>query len=411
VSAGGVLTIQDANIGTEAHALTVQSTTGGATAATGLSNGQVGTTGQNLQVAITGGPLTNPLVIGANGPGGSGTQVQVSSGPAQGLTFNVVSANGATAVNGSSGTVTVVGSDTLTLNGTAISLNANNASTALSAAATINAAAATTGVNASVNNGSLVLTAAQLGGANFTVGENGGNIGVTSTSPFFQNAQDLQANVYDANGNQLGGTITGAGPGGNVITANGSSFGNANGLSFTFNFASTLVNGVANTLSPVQLPAGQFTATVTLSDGLQFQIGANADQTATLSIQSTSSTNLGKDVGGLSNPGTDSLGKINVTSTAGANDALHVIDQAINDVSTIRGNLGAFQTNTLQATAANLQTTLTNTTAAQSVIRDTDFAVETANFTKSQVLVQADTTVLSQANATSQLVLNLIKNA
>ena len=58
---------------------------------------------------------------------------------------------------------------------------------------------------------------------------------------------------------------------------------------------------------------------------------------------------------------------------------------------------------------ANLQTTLTNTTAAQSVIRDTDFAAETANFTKDQVLVQAGTTVLTNANATAQLILNLLK--
>jgi hypothetical protein len=107
VSAGGVLTVQDANIGVESNALTVQSTTGGASAATGPANGQVGSAGANLQVSITGGPLTNPLVLGANGTGGSGTQVQVASGPAQGLTFNIVNANGATAVAGTSGSVTV----------------------------------------------------------------------------------------------------------------------------------------------------------------------------------------------------------------------------------------------------------------------------------------------------------------
>ena len=98
-----------------------------------------------------------------------------------------------------------------------------------------------------------------------------------------------------------------------------------------------------------------------------------------------------------------------MTTSNGANDALKIIDQSINDISTIRGNLGAFQTNTLQATAGNLQTTLTNTTAAQSVIRDTDFASETANFTKSQVLAQAGATVLANANATAQLVLTLLK--
>jgi len=61
------------------------------------------------------------------------------------------------------------------------------------------------------------------------------------------------------------------------------------------------------------------------------------------------------------------------------------------------------------AAQSNLQTALTNTTAAQSVIRDTDFAAETANFTKEQVLVQAGTTVLTNANATAQLILNLLK--
>ena len=67
------------------------------------------------------------------------------------------------------------------------------------------------------------------------------------------------------------------------------------------------------------------------------------------------------------------------------------------------------QSNTLESTANNLRATLENTTAAESVIRDTDFAAETANFTKSQVLMQVGTTVLQQANATSQLVLNLLK--
>src|SRR5437870_3385895 len=100
---------------------------------------------------------------------------------------------------------------------------------------------------------------------------------------------------------------------------------------------------------------------------------------------------------------------IDVTSASGAQDALAIVDKAINDISGLRGKLGAFQTNTLQATASNLQTTLTNTTSAQSVIRDTDFAAETANFTKAQVLVQAGTTVLTNANATAQLILNLLK--
>jgi flagellin len=408
VSAGNVLTIQDGAIGQQSSALSVTADAA-ASAASGLGTSQTGTTGQNVQVEITGGGLTGPLVTYGSGSGGTGTSISVGSGPAQGLQFTVNSSGGATAAVGATASVTVTGSDTLTLNGTNIGLNANNAYDATHAAAAINAYTGTTGVAASVSGSDLVLTATKLGGSNFTVGESGGNIGVSGTTVFAQNAQDLLATVSDANGKQLGGTIVGGGPGGNVITANGSSFGGADGISFTFNYTSGTQNGVTDTLSPAAAPSGQYTASVSFSDALVFQIGANPDQTAALSIENTSSSHLGKNVSGLSSVNTDSLAKIDVTTTAGANDALKIIDQAINDISSIRGKLGAFQTNTLQATANNLQTTLTNTTAAQSVIRDTDFAAETANFTKDQVLAQAGATVLANANATAQLVLTLLK--
>ena len=88
---------------------------------------------------------------------------------------------------------------------------------------------------------------------------------------------------------------------------------------------------------------------------------------------------------------------------------LAVVDAAINDVTNLRGTLGAFQANTLESTANNLRATLENTTNAESVIRDTDFASEIANFTKNQVLVQAGTAMLSNANQIPQLVLSLLR--
>ena len=103
------------------------------------------------------------------------------------------------------------------------------------------------------------------------------------------------------------------------------------------------------------------------------------------------------------------LNQIKVTSASQANDTLAVVDEAIDQITNLRGYLGAFQGNTLESTANNLRTTLENTTHAESVIRDTDFASEIANFTKNQVLVQAGTNVLSNANQTSQLVLSLLK--
>jgi flagellin len=144
----------------------------------------------------------------------------------------------------------------------------------------------------------------------------------------------------------------------------------------------------------------------TTGTGAIFQVGANAGQTATLSVASAKSVDLGT---GISGNLFASLSLIDITSDAGAEDSIAVIDKAIGQISGQRADLGAFQQNTLESTANNLRSTLENTTAAESVIRDTDFAQETANFTKAQVLMQIGTTVLSNANQTSQLVLSLLK--
>jgi flagellin len=150
-------------------------------------------------------------------------------------------------------------------------------------------------------------------------------------------------------------------------------------------------------------------ATVTVqNNSLVFQIGANSNQTASLAVDNAGTTALGLGVKGSE---FTNLNQINIQTQTGAQESLNVIDQAISDISTLRGRLGAFQANTLQTTANDLRTTLDNTTAAESTIRDTDYARETANFTKYQVLVQAGTTVLSNANKTSQLVLALLQNA
>jgi len=137
-----------------------------------------------------------------------------------------------------------------------------------------------------------------------------------------------------------------------------------------------------------------------------FQIGANAGQTASLSVSNVNATQLGTGIGGNQFA---SLNAINVTTSSGAQDTLGVVDKAIGQITTLRANLGAFQQNTLESTANNLRTTLENTTAAESVIRDTDFAKETANMTKYQVLMQVGTSVLTNSNQVTQLVLGLFR--
>ncbi|MGI9519861.1 MAG: flagellin, partial [Pirellulaceae bacterium] len=130
-----------------------------------------------------------------------------------------------------------------------------------------------------------------------------------------------------------------------------------------------------------------------------------AGQTATLSIIKASSDALGVN---QANNQFSSLKGVDVTTASGSQDALAVVDAAIEDISNLRGTLGAFQGNTLESTANNLRATLENTVNAESIIRDTDFAEEITNFTKQQVLVQAGTSVLSSASQTSQLVLSLL---
>jgi len=88
--------------------------------------------------------------------------------------------------------------------------------------------------------------------------------------------------------------------------------------------------------------------------------------------------------------------------------AQKIVESAIRDISTLRGRLGAIQKNVLETNINSLRITLENVTAAESAIRDADFATETAALTRAQILVQANTAVLSIANATPQSVLALL---
>ena len=105
---------------------------------------------------------------------------------------------------------------------------------------------------------------------------------------------------------------------------------------------------------------------------------------------------------------TTAINRVDVSTKAGATDAITMVDNALNSINKIRAGLGAI-TNRLEYTIQNLQTTSENLSASESRIRDADFAVETANLTKNQVLQQAGVAILSQANATTQSALSLLK--
>jgi flagellin len=225
------------------------------------------------------------------------------------------------------------------------------------------------------------------------------SIDVVSNTAAAADSSGFGTSTTSVTGTDVAGTI-----GGNAAQGNGRVLTGTAGLSEGVQVqigvdpgdATSSVGGTGN--------EAQGDVTVT-SNALVFQIGANQGQTVQIAIDSVAATGLGTGVTGNS---FSSLNDINVTSAANAQDTLGIIDAAIDEISNLRGTLGAFQGNTLESTANNLRTTLENTVNAESVIRDTDFAEEISNFTNSQVLVQAGTSVLSSANQSSQLILSLL---
>ena len=140
---------------------------------------------------------------------------------------------------------------------------------------------------------------------------------------------------------------------------------------------------------------------------LTFQVGANGGETQTVTLSDMKSATLGSaalkiDAIDLNGAANDGLG---ATTTV---NALTAIDDAIKSVSTFRGKLGAAQ-NTFEHTVNNLNVAVENLSASESRIRDTDMAQEMMQFTRSQILSQAGTSMLAQANQAPQGVLSLLR--
>ncbi|MCP4581758.1 MAG: hypothetical protein GY839_09070, partial [candidate division Zixibacteria bacterium] len=137
---------------------------------------------------------------------------------------------------------------------------------------------------------------------------------------------------------------------------------------------------------------------------LVFQIGANVGQTAKIGLDNLSADQLGKNIDGVEFA---NLSEIDVTSAEGAQWAQSVIDASITQVTNIRGTMGSFQKNTLESNLTNLRIAAQNLTASEASIRDTDMAKTMSEFVKHQILLQAGTAMLAQANQVPQVVLSL----
>ncbi len=156
--------------------------------------------------------------------------------------------------------------------------------------------------------------------------------------------------------------------------------GNAKGLSFT-------VSDTANNITA--------TINVGTNGSITIQTGAESGQGMNISINDMRASALNID-------------SLSISTQSGASSALDALDNAINTVSTQRAKLGAFQ-NRLEYTVSSLSTTSENLSAAESRIRDVDMAMEMATFTKFQILQQASTAMLAQANQSTQAILSLLR--
>ena len=135
---------------------------------------------------------------------------------------------------------------------------------------------------------------------------------------------------------------------------------------------------------------------------MQFQIGANVDQNTRVFIGTMTATSLGL----KGAQGGDE--QISIASPDEANMTLATIDEALKNVTKQRADLGAYQ-NRFEMAAKGINIAAENTQAAESRIRDTDMASEMVEYTKNQILTQAGTAMLAQANSQSQTVLALLQ--
>ncbi|MGA0089013.1 MAG: flagellin, partial [bacterium] len=106
--------------------------------------------------------------------------------------------------------------------------------------------------------------------------------------------------------------------------------------------------------------------------------------------------------------GFQSLADIDVTAPVKAQDSMRLLDRALEEVSSTRAEIGAFQKNNLESNLNYLRIAHENVMSSESVIRDADMAEEMTKFTRNQIMVQSSTAMLAQANARSQSVLSLL---
>lgn len=352
--------------------------------------------GQQFQVGANANETIGVSIQGASSNDLKNNTIALESGTAN--TGLGTAAAGAAAVPAANG----VAAQTLTIAGGAGSSTVSVAASdqASTIAASINAVVASTGVAAKAVTTATVQSLSASGTVSFTI--NGGG---TATAISAQvTTTDLTALTTAIN------DVTGKTGVSAQISADKASvtLKQADGkditiLDFTNSAAGTVavvgsssVATTAATLTSGSTDSTRIAGEVTLDSSLGFTAVSSAGTTAIAGGTTVTASTAAK------------LSSVDISTITGANNALDILDASLAQVSGIRAKLGAIQ-NRFENTIQNLQTTSENLSASRSRIRDADFAAETAALTRAQILQQAGTAVLAQANAIPNNVLTLLR--
>ncbi|SNS84695.1 flagellin [Sphingomonas laterariae] len=318
----------------------------------------------------------------ANGyVGGAGTLADVKA-----LGLNETSDGANFASSAVDTTAALATTDDVKINGVAVGKSTDGS--ALSKAAAINAVSSQTGVQATAK--TVVKLSVDLTAASADVSINGATVDLSSAV----NLSDVVTAINNAGINGI--RATSDDNGALILTSE-------QGANITVDDANAMVTGVTSFEGEAgtgTLGSGGVTIggriTLSSSDGAAIRVEGSAASVAKV---------------GLATQGGDETllaGSLSITTTEGAKNALKAIDKAIDKVSATRGDLGAIQ-NRLETRVNVLTSSQTNITEARSRIEDTDFSKETTNLAKAQVLSQAATAMLAQANQSGQGVLSLLR--
>ena len=275
-------------------------------------------------------------------------------------------------------------------------------SSAKSIAAAVNGFTSTTGVTARATS-TATISGVTAGAVSFKlVGQNAATAPVT-ISATVSSASDLSAIAQAVNAQSGTTNITATSDkAGNLVltdnTGNDIKVGNLSGTGAGLTGA-TIKGGDTAT-------AVTFVATATNGDTVIVGGKVDFDSANGFTVATDTGTTFltGPSVGSNLSP----ISALDISTTNGANNALATVDAALTQINNSRASLGAVQ-NRFSSTITNLQSTSENLSAARSRIQDADFAAETANLTRNQILQQAGTAMLSQANQLPQNVLSLLR--